>query len=479
LAAAVYLALVAIGSRPIADDWGFLGASAHLSFGGYLAHYWSTTSDRYSSFVLVLVFVRLFGDQAVNALPLVLLTLLWGCATYAVRLSAPRTSIREAAAAGLMAVIAVCASAPSLYDTLGWLNSTGLYLAGFTAATGVACWVVRSGRVHPDNRSARIVIACALAAICAGFMELVGTTLVLAAALAAVLERGHRGRSSRRIDSILAAGVGAAAGTAVNLLGTGSRMRESAQHAHLSLAAAANTAVHNLSFVYADIHDGVLLFAVAAGILTWRLCGSVHAHRDRLQVMAWTAFLLVVPWLVTSALTAWGGSTESNDRSPFRAAFLITGSVAAAVMLLTVIVLSLAASRPAGLRGALVALALTAGGLLGLADKASPILRAEAMRTQAVSLRSLSVSSQLKAGRATIWLRPAPLLTVATQAFDLAFAPASAQPRWIVTFLRDYYDVPADDRVQVIARQPRSYCLPGVAASWVGVQSCQELDAGR
>jgi hypothetical protein len=148
-------------------------------------------------------------------------------------------------------------------------------------------------------------------------------------------------------------------------------------------------------------------------------------------------------------------------------------------MLLTVIVLSLAVSRLAGLRGALVALVLTAGGLLGLADKASPILRAERMRTQAVSLRSVSVSSQLKAGRATIWLRPAPLLTVSTQAFDLAFAPASAQPSWIVTFLRGYYDVPADDRVQVIARQPRAYCLPGVAASWFGVQSCQELDTER
>ena len=61
----MYLALVAIDSRPIADDWGFLGASAHLSFGGYLAHYWNTASDRYSSFALILVFVRLFGDDAV------------------------------------------------------------------------------------------------------------------------------------------------------------------------------------------------------------------------------------------------------------------------------------------------------------------------------------------------------------------------------------------------------------------------------
>jgi hypothetical protein len=475
----VYLALVAIDSRPVGDDWGFLGASAHLSFGGYFAHYWNTASDRYSSFALILVFVRLFGDHAVNALPLVLLTLLWGAATYAVRLSAPRASAREAAGAGLLAAIAICASAPSLYDTLGWLNSTGFYLAAFTAAAGVVCWVVRSGRAQPGNPIARVVTAFMLAAICAGFMELVGTAVVLAAVLAAVLERGRRGGSDGRIDSILAAGTGAAAGTVVNLLGPGSRVRESAQHAQLSLAAAARTAVHNLSFVYADIHDGVLLLAVAAGILAWLLCGSARARRDRLRLLAWTGFLLLVPWLVTSALTAWGGSTESNDRSPFRAAFLFTGSIAVAVILLTIIALSLAPSRPAGLRAAVVALVLAAAGLLGLADKASPILRAERLRAQAVALRSLSVSNQLKAGQTTITLRPAPLLTVSTQAYDLSFAPLPEQPGWVVTFLRGYYDIPAHDRMRVTTRQPTGYCLPGVAASWVGVRSCQELDAGH
>jgi hypothetical protein len=478
LAGVVYLVLIAIYARPIADDWGFLSASDHLSFGGYLAHYWNTASDRYSSFALILITVRMFGDQAVNALSLGLLVLLWTTATYAVRLGSTRVSTTEAAGAGLLTTVAICASAPSLFDTLGWLNSTGFYLAGFTAAVGIVCLVARNSRVRPRSRVARGSTVFMLAAICAGFMELVGAVLVLAAVLMVVLERGSSKRSADRLGSIRSAGAGAAAGTVINLLGPGTRLRETAQHAHLSFAAAADTAGHNLSFVYGDIHDGVLLLWLAAGIVVWLLCGPV-AHGQRLRLLAWTGFLLLVPWLVTSALTAWGGSTESDDRSPFRAAFLITGSVTVAVILLTIAVVSLAPSRLSGIRGTIAALLLVIGGVFAVAHKASPVLHAERLREHAVQLRSVSVGRQLRAAGGSITLYPAPLLTVETQAYDLSFAPASQQRSWIITFLRGYYDIPAHDTVTLVARQPHDYCISGVAASWVGVRSCQELDAAR
>ena len=331
--AGAYLALVAIDARPIADDWGFLAAGAHLSFGGYLTHYWDTASDRYSSFALILVALRLFGNEAVNVVPLALLLLLWAGVSYAIRLSAPRASSGEAVGAGLLATVAICLSAPSVFDTLGWLNSTGFYLAGFTTAVWVVGWTVRGTSLRPRDRTVAASAAFTLAAICAGFTELVGAVLVLAAVLAMVSERRTWSRARARPDSVLAAGIGAAAGTAINLLGPGTRLRESAQHAHLSLGAALRTATHNLSFIYDDIHDGVLVLWLAAGIVAWLLCGPVRARRDRRRLLVWAAFLLLVPWLVTSALTAWGGSTESDDRSPFRAAFLITGSVTVATIL--------------------------------------------------------------------------------------------------------------------------------------------------
>ena len=481
LAGAVYLALIAIDSRPIADDWGFLGASAHLSSGGYLAHYWNTASDRFSSFVLVLAAVRIFGDAAVNVVPLVLLASLWAFATVVMWHGFSEAARLGTAAVGLLAVVAVGASGPSLYDSLGWLNSTGFYLAGFTSAAGLVCWCLWVRETTSFGRRAAVWLSFVAAAICAGFTELVGTMLVLASPLALLCVRDLAGRSRRSVEmfTVAGAGVGAAVGTAVNLLGPGTGMRESVQHAHVSLAAVARTAGHNLSFIYGDAHSGVLLLAVAAGALAWRLGIEAGRQRSRRWLSAWSAFLLVVPWLVTSALTAWGGSVESNDRSPFRAAFLITSSVSVAVVVLTVVVLSQVPGLRERTASAAAVIVLGAGGLLAVAHKATPTIRAETKRVAAVDSRADSVRRQLKSHRTMVILEPAPLLTVYTQAYDLSFLDSSKQAPWIIEFLRSYYDIPPRDRVRVIARQPRNYCLAGVAAPWVGVQSCQELHARR
>jgi hypothetical protein len=195
--------------------------------------------------------------------------------------------------------------------------------------------------------------------------------------------------------------------------------------------------------------------------------------------VAWAAFLLVVPWLVTSALTAWGGSTESGGRSPFRAAFLITGSVTVGAILLVLALLSQVPQLLSQARAAALGLVLVAGGLVGLAHKATPVIRAERMRAEAVAQRTASIGRQLAGDHSTIRIVPAPLLTVETQAYDLSFVPQRQQVAWIVEFLRSYYGIPPGDRLDIPGRQPADYCLPGVAAPWVGVRSCEQLRARR
>jgi uncharacterized membrane protein (DUF4010 family) len=243
----------------------------------------------------------------------------------------------------------------------------------------------------------------------------------------------------------------------------------------VSLTAAVDTAAHNLSFVYNDLHDLVLLMAVGAGLLAWLISGPIERPRTRRWMMIWAGFLAVVPWLVSSALTAWAGSTESGNRSPFRVGFLITGSVGVALMLLVLLAASRYARSQAGRHGAAVCLLFAAAGTVGLAHKATPILTAERMRIHAVSQRAASVHAQLVEGHRTIQLQPAPLLTVYTQAFDLSFASLNEQRPWLISPLRSYYRIPRSDRVTIPPAQPRDYCLPSVAASWVGVRSCQEL----
>jgi hypothetical protein len=221
----------------------------------------------------------------------------------------------------------------------------------------------------------------------------------------------------------------------------------------------------------------VLLLSLAAGMLVWQLVGPIGDPVNRQWLAAWAGFLLIVPWIVTAALTAWGGSTESGGHSPFRAAFLPLGFVALALILIVWVLLSWRATPMSAPVTTLVTLVLAAGGTVALAHKAMPIIRAESMRAQAVSKRTSSIRRQLAAAAKPIRVVPAPLLTVFTQAYDLSFATADQQRSgWVSAFARGN-GIPQGETVSVITKQPRDYCLAGVTASWVGVQSCQQLIA--
>jgi Flp pilus assembly pilin Flp len=479
---AVYLVLIAVDSRPIADDWTALAATRHAGLWGYVHGNWLTGSGRYSAMIVLWLTIKIFGDASVNVTAVVMLCLLWAFIGLAIRHSGGHldsgATRSECGLLALLITVAITASAPSLFDSIGWLSGMLVDFAGVVAAAGtVALWVWFARLSTAPRWSVAAMFAAGW--IAAGFEELVGTVLVIAAALAILNVSDARHDSGRRISlaGLAATGFGAATGVALNVLSPASRRRASLHHAHISLSAALGTSGHNLSFIYDDIHDGVLLLAVASGVLAWVLFGAIRKPRARGWCLAWAGFLAVVPWLVTSALTAWGGATESGDRSPFRAAFLITGPISVAVALLVLVVLSRFPRLLDRNRATAIGLALAAAGTVGLAHKAAPIIRAERLRAQAVSQRGASVRRQLAADDGTIRLTPAPLLTVYTQALDLSFGPTDQQRDWIAQALRGYYRIPVTDRLQIVARQPRDYCVPHVAASWVGVRSCQELGA--
>lgn len=480
---AVYIVLVAVDSRPIADDWGIISLAGRSSFWSFMNFYLGSTG-RFSQVALGWLSGRLFGSAADTVTPLILLALALAFAARTVhgigRIADAEIGWMASAGLAMLAVVSVLATAPSIYDTVGWLAALIGYLAAPVAAIGVASWLV--SEAASGRRTPPVVLAALglLSAIAAGFHEIVGTSMALAGVLGLVMACDLRRADmigSRLEVPLAAVTLGAAVGTAANVLGPGSSSRASEQGAHLSLIAAARTALHNLSFLRADVHDAVVLLALATGVVAWQLYGPVKAPRMRRWCGVWALFLLVVPWLVTAALTAWGGSTESGDRSPFRAAFLATGSVALGLALIVFLALSLLPRLLSQTRATVLAVLMVALGTVGIAHKAGPIIRAERLRAHLVSERSVSVRRQLAAGRTTIELAPAPLLTVFTQALDLSFTPLSGQRSGWVEDVELYYGIPSRDRVRIEAAQPRDYCLPGVAATWVGVRSCQELGA--
>lgn len=480
---ATYIVLVAVYARPLADDWWHIAVARQSNPFTVFHETWLLWSDRFSGFVVLDIATRLLGALAVNVVPLLMLVGLWALSTLVIRGTGTALGVlwpsAEAGGVCLLGVIAVTASSPSLYDTL-WLSGASFYLGSVLAATAVAAWCA-----HLINRPGSICAAAAVS-VCAGFVasgfhEIVGAVLILAALLGAIMVRLELRARDRRRSVIGFGGIaaGSAAGIALNLLGAGSMRRAADQNAAVSVSAAFQTAGHNLTFIVHDVHDGVLLLALATGVTAWSRLGSIKPGRPRQWLLVWAAFMALVPWLVTSALTAWGGSNESGDRSPFRAGFLETGSMAVAAAMLVVLALSRFPRLLDAKRAAILALVLVAGGLIGVAHKTAPVLTAERMRDRALSLRANSIRMQLQDRRRVIDVTPAPLLTVDTQVYDLSFGPPSAQRGWVVQAFRMYYRIPIHDRLRIAGVQPRGYCIASVDAAWVGVRSCQELDAGR
>jgi len=473
----VYLVLTAFYARPIADDWSALATLGHVGFVDTL-----TSSGRYTTQALVWIVVRLFGAGSAQATPLIVLAATWAASGWGLRVVARAAGLTvplwELAALALLAVVACVSVAPSLIDNVAWLSGVAGYTTPLAAAACLTavCWQLASRNVKHPVIAGIAVLAGGFAT--AGFHELVGAVLCAAALLALLTARDLR--SSRSLlGAIAAGGTGAVAGLTLNLTNPATSRRASNQHAHVGVVAALHTAWHDLSFFSAAVEHGLVALALALGVVLWQLFGSALTPRLRRWMFAWSAFLILVPWLIVSAVTAWARATESGDRAPFRTAFLFTSAAALGTALLVVALLSLAPRLLSQRRASLVALVLAAAGLVALAHAATPLLRAERLRVQAVAQRAASVERQLASGRTRIQLLPAPLLAVDTQALDLSFAPIARQRPALVKLLRSYYDVPPRDTVTVVSRQPRGYCLPGVAASWVGVQSCQELDGER
>jgi hypothetical protein len=479
----VYIVLIAIDSRPIADDWWFASVASHHSVWASFGTYWNDETDRFSALAATAIALKLFGLAAVNAVPLILLGLLWAALARAAALlasTAGRAPNRVSAiGVGLLATVSVVASAPGLFDTVGWFTSSVSYLAGFTGAVWLALWAVTP---HGGSRRACETLAGALGFAVSGFHELIGTVIVIAAALAALgaqlakQEAAHDRRGTTRYAALCA---GALAGVLINVLGPGTADRASNQHAHISIAIAARTASNTLSFVSDDLHRGIFALALAAGVLGWQLVGIPPNRRSQRRLLYSILFLIIVPWLASSGVTAWGGSLEPGSRLPFRVAFLTTGSVALALILAVPAALYYQPKLLSDVRAALLALILGLVGLVGFSHRANPIITAERMRAPVVAKRDATIRTGIAGHRISILIQPAPLLTAYTEVYDLPFGSSQLARAWNLQNLRAYFGVPRD--VELIARtkQPRGYCLPGVAASWVGVRSCQELAAGR
>ncbi len=479
VAGLIILVVVVLKASPMADDYEYLPMVHGTSFFGFLHLYWNGVTDRYSDGLWEDVTVRLFGASATNVTPLALLVLLFGFGLSTVRMvtrHAGATDSRfEWLLLGMLGVIALVGTAPSLLDTVAWFNSVGFYLASVVASAGVVMWVSRVKTASARPLVLDAAIALLAAGIAAGFME-VQAAIMLAAGVLALLMVWRLRASGRLVVIVAASVVGSLIGLVVIATGPGSAVRAQFQHARVSLSAALPSIVHNSRFLLHDVRNATVLLPIALGLFSRRVLGSPPARAERRWILGWGVFMIAVPLVIVALMTTYAGSTEGGV-APYRAAFLMTSAAATGVALLIYAAdpRDTFAFSPLVAAGSLTV--VTGLGVLALYHQARPVIRAEAKYAARVAQRASLIKRELAAGRTTVTLLPAPLLYQRTQAFDLAFNDPDHRDSgsWLLHFMPGYYGIPSHDRIVIPPTQPAGYCLPGVTVPWAGVASCEEL----
>ena len=479
VSAGVLIVLVALDTTPIADDYGDLPSIQHTGVFQYLHNYWIGLTDRYSNAVFMVVLVKLFGPAAIHiATPLLIALLLCFCVTGARTISASAQPICEAVVVGCLAAITVAASTPSIFDTLGWFNAVAIYLAGVVAAVGTTAWLawltVRSDSIAYRHAGVSFLVGL----LAAGFTELTGTVIALGSLLAianlrGVVRRGPRRRSLEIAYAAVAAG--AAIGVTIIFAGPGSRARAHLQHGGFDLSLIATSARMNLGWANTNVGWRTLL-SIAAGLSLLHLRAAPESQSALRWLLVWALFLCCVPILVVGAFAGYAGNTSP----PLRAISVATASIAVGEGAIAYLVAAaLVAAKPrlnsVLLPGAAVA---TAIGLVGFVAAATPVIRAELLRRTAVDARARSIRSQLFQHSRSVSVTPAPLIDVYANAYDLLFG-RKRQLDYVLAGIRTYYEVPRNVAIQVIATQPRDYCLPHLSVTADGVTSCAQLAAKR
>lgn len=472
-------ARVSMSTTPIADDYAFLSGIPGSDPLSFLHGYWATLTDRYSDAVLMLATIGAFGSAALKFTPILLLALMcWFFARMASDCGVARHGPAVSAAVGVIGSAALIVTAPSVFDTLGWYTAVAIYLAGVVAGIGVAARAVRLTTSSVPARRRQMLVSFLIGAVAAGFTELIGIEIVLAALLAtlhaATAPRGPRRRSL--LGNLPAIAAGGAVGVAVIFLGPGSQARALHSHAGLDIGSLIQAVSNNLVWVHYTV-GWRLLPAAGAGLVLWELIRMPVDRRTIRWMLVWAAFLFVVPFMIVAVATRYSGASLASSRSMFVA----TASMAVGTAIVSyALAATTAASRRSSIATSLAAIVAVGVGILGFTITAAPVIAAEHLRAHTVAVRTASIRRQLRRHAGAVAVMPAPLIDPATGAFDLIFG-GRFQFDYVVLGIRIYYRIPPTVKLRIISTQPGGYCLANVNVPLLGIRACGQAtaEAGR
>jgi hypothetical protein len=456
-------------ARPIADDYRYFAVIRRLGVAAFLRHHLDTESGRYSQGLLVWFAYRLGGVASVQWMPVLLLAFLVATTSAAARQFLPAfrdLPLSAALAVGSAASALAVTVAPSVVDSYLWLTSSTVYVPAIGMLLSV-CLALRAAlrRRRGAARAVFAALAVVLVVIAQGFYEASSLLAVAAALVFVAVLIARRDRASLPI-AVLTAGA-AIAGFAVMYFAPGERIRASATGGG-SLLVASLGAVYGQLQLWQSTRLAAWLLAGACGLALAVLLGRRCSARALLRVFVAGGVLVVaVPALCGFV------SFYSLNWAPWRTYTLSSASLCWGIVLLVGSAGALlirernprAEHRTMASVLSLIVAACTAIGVVVALPGQAAIISAESKRATMMEYRDALVQKQLAAGDRVITVYPAPLLVYPTDARDFQFTAVQSKA-WFEPGYRNYFGIPAGDRVRFITQPPPGYCSndPRVAA---------------
>lgn len=438
--------------RPIADDFPRLTIIPDIGPIHYLKFHLETLDGRYSNAIVLALLVSIFRHFSPYTVPL--LTCIAIVSSLLALLMQLKLNIRQALLLSIIGATLLILSAPSVFDSLYWMNAATIYtlpiaatfaiialLYMFFTSTGLSWW--------------GIFFLPLLGLAAGGFNEIqpfVNLTLITVFVFAYRHRLSALGLKTKA--SLTLFGIGQLVSVVFLKFSPGSLQRQNLVHVSSNTKLTAlihSTLVHFQTFFISMSITQWLLIVCGALAFTYTLQSvlaqgqQADGQKKQRQINfrpGLISLTCIAGMLLPVIATTYANSTETNGLPPHRAQIYITTSLLILISSLSIWLLSRKSSLSLTRIGLMAASFLALTAFIVSSGKTLQVVGSLVVRAFQFDQRSTIANIEESAGITTLSLPSVPIYTT-SDAQDL---PATNNPNdeyvWIRTYMAQYYHAP-------------------------------------
>ena len=437
----------------IADDFSYFNHYAQQ--GGpvaYVLDHYLTHNGRLGQASLFAFTYALFGQGAIQLVPMLLFTALVFALAYMIRFFVTFDGPRQLISYSL-AVLLVAGGlllSPSMFDSFLWLTASTVYLGGLAFSLLTFCLGLHLYRKQSGLLAA---LGLGLAAAWSGtFTEPLTICTGVTGFLILIYGVLKTDQQARLLGAAL--WLGSLAGFALVYFSPGTMARREYYGTEISISQILGSFPAELSrFISLSSEIGYLLVIIAA-LALYALASPRWREGMAPKLLLGLSLAIFTIYFLFHTFVARTGSPVLALRTLTNPAF----SLAISVLLLTLALSKLALGRDKTLLALALAGVLALGSLLGLVGYADTTASALNMRSHYLELRAQSIQQELAQNPdGPIHFQPLPII-LESEAVDL-FWKDQGQIDWVIEAISRWYGVENLEQVLII-NGPEGYCLP-------------------